>query len=586
MAIVKFEQDPQSPQGAGFFTDDTGYRSPLLFNPALAASVGGGVPMPKLNAPGGGPDLRTASASEFDVAANPALATSASPTAPPTASDVSGPWTPGTPFTNAPGFKPVPVVGGPTPPIGGGAEPKAPPAQQAQAAAALQGLVADKGPATSPQDVVSAYQAELGRGTPGTSSSSKTTQQGLRLDPEEVAAQQRAVHEGQAAQLEGQTKVIEAQTGLVQAAADHKAELEAQAARENDVKAAADQRAQQLRGESDQLAQAAAQKKIEPYRLFTGEHAWAGALATIGQALGAYAATIAKTPNFAQQAYERAVDMDVAAQRDEAEAARGRAQNAYQKFRDAGLDAREAGAALKQTLGSVYASTLQGYEGVKMTAEAQKNLGDMKAAAAQGNYKAWIELQQATRDRVSTTVSATGGTPGRKATVLDASIAAQKAGAITKDEAREVRGQGPEASESAVGRTAAEQKIKGSSDALLDATNTLLPKMGATRDPKTGEWETSAGDIIGSHVPTSTAKHARTELINMLAPDLATIRKGGSAAPSKEEIADVREELSTSSPEQFNMAINLAVKRAESVKHQKILHSKRQVSGGDEEEEP
>lgn len=438
MAIVGFEQDPGSPPGAGFFTDDTGYRSPLLFNPALAQSVGGagGVRMPSFALPPAGPDLRTAQET-FAL---------------PGASDAGGapPAAPAS-LPDARTFNPVVGFNGTKPIVGAGpmaSQVTAPAAQIAAATKALGGLAQEKAPLpggtpqTGPLDVVRAVQSEMGAGTPGTSSTSRTVQQGVRLNPADVAAHEAEVRSGQAAEFEGQKKVIEAQTGMVQAAADHKAELERQAATDRANQAAADDRAGALRRESDQLAQAAAEKKIDPSRLFSGSHIWAGVLASVSQALGAYAAVISKTPNFAQQIVSNAVDRDVQAQREEADAARGRATNAYQKFRDAGLDAREASSALKLTLGQIYQSTLMGYDATKLSAEAQKNLGTMQKTAAEFNQKTWLEIQQATKDRVSTTTSATGGTPGRRVSTMDAAVVAREKGLITPEEQRQVLRQG------------------------------------------------------------------------------------------------------------------------------------------------
>lgn len=107
-----------------------------------------------------------------------------------------------------------------------------------------------------------------------------------------------------AAQLEAQKRAVAAQQELVRAKND----------RENEIRSFG-QRKQEVDDEVDQ----AMRREVNPNKWFEDR----GVIGTIGaalaQALGAYGATLGRTPNFTQQIIDQAVSRDVAAQRDAVE---------------------------------------------------------------------------------------------------------------------------------------------------------------------------------------------------------------------------------------------------------------------------
>lgn len=527
---------------------------------------------------GGGPDQRTAALDEFDMQREQAAAGGAPPMSPASAADA---WQPGTPFTNAPGFKPVPVVGGPTPAVGQGVEP-APPRAPTAGPARGGGPAGDQG--TSPLDVVRAMQAESGAGTPGTSSSgsSRSVTQGVKFTPE----QRQELGAGQQ-RFDAQVNDIAdaRQTQYAAQLGDMRAREVAMASQRQRQQEIEDQR--QALVDKRTAGQEAALKDYQegkPPEPFGGSWA-AGLLATLGQALGAYGAGRTGTPNFAMQMVNGYLDRqqkqweaEQLKKRFGVEAARDLTREAREQFTDAKTDRQ-------MTERMIADAELQRLQAGERNVDKQQQIQMIRAENSKQYDQLRLQMEREAQDRVtvSTHSASTGGAPGRRTSLLDASADAVKKGLITPEEGRAVRGQGNAAD--AEGRSAAEQTIKGSSDALLDAASTYLPQMGASVDPKTGEWKIGTGSLVGSRVPLTTAKHAREALINTLAPDIASNRKKGNATPSDEEVDGVRKELSTLSPESFAMTINTAVKRAHAVKNQKILHSKRQVSGGDQGDE-
>lgn len=453
----------------------------------------------------------------------------------------------------------LPAAGPPAPPVATGGGPPTPDA-----------ATQDEGRAIN--TAMRFLQPSAGAG--GGASRSVTTVAGNGLSAESLGNTQRATQaagEVTAANQEGDA----ARARQLAAEATTRADAAQQEANRRQALA---QAAKQRQADWDAQWQAAS--KEDPSDVFHGNVA-AGILATIGQAMGAFSAAINHTDNWAARAISEAVSNNVKVQM-------AKRQGLYQRFRDAGLDADQAQRAAE-------AAGLQVAANMADRSAALAASDKAKGAANQTRADLMVKVQQLQNDneiaekgKVSTTVTAHAGGGGGG---LSPELISKRREELVKigdtkaveafDKAVGLQGQGPHGADA---RTAAEQKIKGPSDALLDAANDLLPKMGARVDPSTGKWKTDVGAMAGSLVPFSTEKHAKTELINMLAPDIATIRKGGGAAPSKEEIEHVREELSTKSPEQFDMAINLAVKRAQATKHQKIFHSSRQIAGGDEAE--
>lgn len=537
------------------------------------------------------PDFRTAdAASQLPSSVGAALAGGVPATPAPSASDVSAPLGPfkiagqipsgvGTPtaatlptpgsedrVTLASGIAPQPQSTNPTAP--GYFNPSVPKPTAGAGGAAQTGNEQLSGDASA-ADVARFYLSATAGGGGG-GHVSKTVQQGTPLSPESIKATKEAL----AAQADVAAK-------NEQRAADREAtnavNFSLQAALASDEKTRQETIASETRQrQADYRAKYEEAANQDPSDIYHG-NIFAGILATIGQAMTQYSAAINKTENTAAKMIGQAIDRNVKIQIE-------KKQGLYQQFRDAGLDARE----------SENAARAAGLQRAALEAERMAALARSDDAKGRANQTAADlrvkqqgidnENELKTKDQVTTTTVTPLGGGGSGGGLSPEIISKRRAALVSSrgEDSPEVKAfdkiaYGTQRKSGAEGETVAEAKYKGPARAYLDAANSLLPKMGATVNSQTGEWQLSPQALAGTLAPTSTAKHARASLINILAPDIATIRKGGSAAPAEDEIKAVREEMGTMSPEQLMMTINLASKRAQETANKRIFHGKNQV---------
>src|SRR5678816_91312 len=180
------------------------------------------------------------------------------------------------------------------------------------------------------------------------SSEKVTTEAGVPYSPAEAQVRELAnqkVVEAQIATAESQAARAEAQRLATEAALPALKQQQQQAQANYDTINANYQRERaQLQFEIDDFDRSA---KVDPDRFFAERGAWGTIGAVIGQALGAYAATMSGTPNWAQQSIDRAIDRDIAAQEATLNQRRMGQKNALARLADRYGDVDQARAALK-----------------------------------------------------------------------------------------------------------------------------------------------------------------------------------------------------------------------------------------------
>lgn len=138
-----------------------------------------------------------------------------------------------------------------------------------------------------------------------------------------------------------------------------------------------------------------AAQSIDPNRIM---HGGRGVLAALAMAAGAYGATLGKTPNFAQQIIDHAIDRDLSAQQmalSGKKEALTQTQQAFQNYRSIYQDDAAARAAVRADAREVFATQIAGI-GIKMKgSEQQQNILNMRDQLLLSNNE--LRQQQAER---------------------------------------------------------------------------------------------------------------------------------------------------------------------------------------------
>lgn len=116
-------------------------------------------------------------------------------------------------------------------------------------------------------------------------------------------------------------------------------------------------------------------RRVDHGRFFARQGTVGNIVAGIAQMLGAFAATVGHTENFAKQIIDQRMASDIAEQREEIENGRASANNALQMFREKyKFDIPQAESALKIAQFGVVNAQLKQFEGMKLSQDAQAEL--------------------------------------------------------------------------------------------------------------------------------------------------------------------------------------------------------------------
>lgn len=329
---IRFEQDPESPEGAGLFEFDDG-QSMFAYEPQLASAL----------APRTGPDERLAQAPVRDaegeqmardfvagkpVSAPPLVAQNAHSSGPKDAFEAN--------------MGPMPAE-----------RPKAPAQPSAQPQEGMVPLFSTDAPQRAPQGPSAQapmvhQQARRGGYTP--SAQTITTEAGPEYRPEDaelrgmandgVVRAQMAQYDAQAAQAEHQAQSLRTQIPVLM-----KQEMDAQRElRERE------QRYKEERARAQVYVEAAESRKIDPERFYKEKSTAGNISLVIGQMLGAFGAALSQSPNVAFQILQSSLDRDMAAQEEEIKSGRVSANNMLARIsEDMGGDVEQAKATLRMS---------------------------------------------------------------------------------------------------------------------------------------------------------------------------------------------------------------------------------------------
>lgn len=334
--LVRFEQDPDAQEGAGVFHFDSG-KTQYAYEPELAAQAGklkGALDaMPDqrqaFNGPGAGPMYPTPPAAQAAEAQGQAMLTLAN------AQRDSA-------LANAP---PAPAA----PP---------PPGPQDMASAARQAM-GDR----AAEDILRGTKRTYVPGSPGvdpnrmraqgvmvpTTANETIESSGMPYSPEAARERLTASHMVQQATLadmELNRQQTENQLASQRALAP-KLQAEAARAEENQNRIIGAYRVDRSRLQQE-IDDYEKQAHVNPDKFFQDRGVFATIGLAIAQGLGAYASTMTGAPNFAYEMTQKAIDRDIAAQRDEIEAGRVSRRNKMAQMMDNyGFDMQEAEAATR-----------------------------------------------------------------------------------------------------------------------------------------------------------------------------------------------------------------------------------------------
>lgn len=565
MAYVAFEQAPDLPVGAGIFTTDTGQKTPLVYLPQEAAQIAQQ------------PDLRMASndAPSFDSLAG--LGGGGAPKVPPSVMDVAGAGSAAAPplgpqFATPPAG-PMGNAHSPAPPIGAPV-PILPPAEVAGPTAPASG---GGPPDTGSSPAMGGFVPSPPVGGSGGHSSfqkSLTHEVTPSLSPENLAATQAALKDSADTQADNLKREAEVQTHQMLHAG-----IQASIARDEQEQAR--QRATQARDSQAKWdAEWQAASKEDPTDVWHG-NMFAHVLGIIGQAMGAYGASITHTDNWAAKLISQAVDQNVKVQM-------AKREGLYKRLRDAGQDVEQAQNAVRVAGLDAAAREAEQFAAQQKATQAGAQAAQVGVDLRKQQQAVVNENQMAEQGKTSVTTAQSGSSGGAGGGDRDAWVTATRkkmrdAGMDTTafDKRYGVTGAGGEGDDA---QTAAELRIKTPARNVLDTIQNNGPKFGLAVDPNTGEWQQSTGSALSSKVPFSTAKHAKESLVNALAPEMVKLRTGGEGDDKARTAA--AEELRGLSPEQFTMTINQLSRNARHILSTKIYHGKNQVPGGDGSGEP
>ncbi len=383
MAIVRFDQDPELPMGAGLFHADDG-RSFFAHDPALASSI----KPPQVEQPNADimaaaappPDMRTAGG---DVSGITSIAR-----------DLAGGQAPPAPPLSAPDVQPARVISEAAPPP--------PPPQnmpQELPTNASQQRASDL--ATNTAEYVNRpvrVGATRGGVVPQTQAMTVETQ-GMPYDPDSPQAMdRRAAHI--AVQQAGVNAAETTALREAGAAAAYRAalpELQEKAAEAERVQAIRRRGYEQERKALDDMTKASEsqQKSFDANRFYQRAGVVGQIGAAIAQAFGAYAATLRGGPNLIAQQIHEYIDADVANQRAEIEAGKAGVNNQLAKMNRQFGDLDQAEAALKIAQQKISDNMAASYAASTKSEDVMKSL-DSWLAEGQQRY---VTLEQQFEDR-------------------------------------------------------------------------------------------------------------------------------------------------------------------------------------------
>ncbi len=303
---IRFEQDPEGPEGAGDFEFDTGQRL-YAYDPEIAGRLSAASARLAEQ-----PDLRTAA---NDVASGGTGGTGGGPSrsdaGPSTATSGQQAFTPaGT--DQAP---PPPAVTSPVPP-----EALAAAAEEAKRGNGMQPVNLGAPPQQAPSagaEVPMVYQQARQGGFVPTAQTTTTEGQGAPYSQEDLEARElmnQGVVKAQLANFDAQRAAAEEQAARSRAMLP---QLEFQRAQAQSELAAKEQAYKIERAKAQTYVDAAAQRKVDPKSIYH-DAGTAGSIALIiGQALGAFGAALTHTDNYAARMVSEAQERAIAAQMDE-----------------------------------------------------------------------------------------------------------------------------------------------------------------------------------------------------------------------------------------------------------------------------
>lgn len=341
MPIVGFDQDPDGPPGSGMFHFDDRPSLPA-YSPSDAA--------PFMRAPEPQPDQRLAMSNPADVYNNPAVygeTDYVNPNARSVADvnpDMSGGQSMAPQMSESPGMSTPNASQAPAPPG---------PAPQAQAASvAPRPVPVGVQPASLP--VARAAQAQ---GVPGVpkgmqvNAIDRTTEtMGKPVTPEDREARAEASINKNLTDQEIAARQADYHARVAAAAGERAKQLQTQVAHDKMVAAHVRAEYRSKREDIQKEVDAAGEKKVDPNKFFSDRGALGQILMMLGQAMGAYAATLGHTPNFVQQQIDKAIDNDIAAQRDNIAQQGAKAKNKLASLmRDYDLDIDDASSILRNS---------------------------------------------------------------------------------------------------------------------------------------------------------------------------------------------------------------------------------------------
>lgn len=354
-ALVRFEQDPDAPEGAGVFHFDSGAQQ-YAYEPDLAAQASlDAAPDQRVAGPGGGswldepPDpsmFQQADAQGLRQQLTPAGGNAHASAAP---AGLAGMAARPMPQAAPPPQGPPPV--GPPPML---MAPSGSPSLAAQARDAMGQRAA--------QDILRGTKRVHVAGSPGVdphrmleqgvmvpTGTNVTQESGAPYSPEQATERIMAAKDVRDAQL-GEMELQQQQTAnqlASQRAIAPQLEREAALQQENHNRMVSSYRVDRSRLQQE-LDDYDKNAHVNPDRFFQDRGTFATIGMAIAQGLGAYASTMTGAPNFAYEMVQKAIDRDIGAQRDELEAGRVSRRNKLAQMMDSyGFDMQQSEAALR-----------------------------------------------------------------------------------------------------------------------------------------------------------------------------------------------------------------------------------------------
>jgi len=624
MAIVGFDQDPQAPPGGGLFHFDDRpslyavspqHAAPFMqlsaqSDPRLAMAGGGGA--------GGGGGMDASAPSGFGGApmasgAGGGLPDQQAPQPPPMASDA------GMSLVDSEG--PLASQSGPMSSAAG--QPPAPtPARSAvRSASAAPTQVPAMGPSPGPSAKPDAGVPAALRGAPRgmqIASETKSSEGGIRaLTPEEQTAKSEAFLNQALTEkrVAAESSEWEAKQALAaqQQADDARFDLEHYRDVQERVRSDYRTKRAQIQGEVDE----AAKRKVDPNHFFDTHGGTLGRIVIgLASAMGAFGATLGRTPNYAQQIIDKAIDQDIGLQREQIAEQGAAAKNKMaQLMRDYDLDVGEAAGILRNSQQQLADSQARAFAHATKSKDIADTFDKWYADRAAKRVDEDIQREDATVGKVSTRVEYRRNVGGAGGTQLDKW--AQGLGyptyqALVADDAAKKRADPNHTWNDTVRQASA--SAKGKADAGAVAANPGLgQRLGAAvakgevakdraraRGEAMGlEWDPDKDRFKVPGRASSFAKHVanaageftgseeggRRETAAIQAADAYAIVLAGGQQPDKRHYEEAEQLMKTGSPRDFAIRANEAFDEAQAFEKAAYKHGSKTGREREEGEE-